>query len=113
MVLPSTFSRRKRQAKASVPDVYNYDEIPNRVRVQVVQLIESGLGFDTANPTYRNIVIVMRRELGVHELIAIPLLRDRNFQNEFLNWRQIEENIDYWLDGVEISLRMIDSICSY
>jgi hypothetical protein len=44
MVLPPIYSRRKREAEASKPDVYTYDLIPKKVRVQVAQMLESGLG---------------------------------------------------------------------
>ena|SRR5271167_1679604 len=80
MVLPPIYSRRKRQAEVSGPDVYNYDAIPHHVRVQVVQMLESGLGamrssiygVDALNPCYEHVVKAMRRENGVTAL-SIPL----------------------------------------
>jgi hypothetical protein len=47
----------------------------------------------------------MRRELGVHQLIGKGGL-DAN--EELLNWLQHEMNIAHWLDGVELSLKVID-----
>jgi hypothetical protein len=112
MVLPPIYSRRKRQAETAGSDVYNYDAIPDRVRVQVVQLVASGVGNNVSsayaaplNPAYDHIVKTMRRELGVHELIGNGRL-DAN--DELLNWLQHEMNIALWLDGVELSLRVID-----
>jgi AbiJ N-terminal domain 4 len=112
MVLPSIYSRRNRQPQATGSDVYNYDAIPDRVRVQVVQLIASGLGNNVSsaygealNAGYDCIVKEMRMELGVHELIGNGGL---NANDELLNWLQHEMNIAHWLDGVELSLRVID-----
>jgi hypothetical protein len=77
MFLPSIYSRRKRQAEASEPDVYTYDKIPKNVRIQVVQIIESILdvsevnnhGAHQYNPCYNNIVKTIRREKDVHQLV--------------------------------------------
>jgi AbiJ N-terminal domain 4 len=111
MVLPPIYSRRKRQAETAGSDVYIYDAIPDGVRVQVVQIIASGLGNNVSsayggplNPAYDYIVKAMRRELKVHGLANTRL--DAN--EELLNWLQQEMNVDYWLDGVELSLQVID-----
>jgi hypothetical protein len=42
MPLPLIYSRRKRQAEAKGDDVYVYDNIPNKLRVQVVQILREG-----------------------------------------------------------------------
>lgn len=113
MALPPIYSRRKRQAKTAGPDVYDYDAIPTRVRVQVVQLIQAGLGnsdygnqyHNQPNPGYNHIVTTMRREVGVHKLVDSYA---NDFRIELLTWLQQEQNIDHWLDGVELSLRVID-----
>jgi AbiJ N-terminal domain 4 len=115
MVLPPIYSRRKRQAQATGPDVYSYGGIPDRVRVQVVQLISAGLGDSVGNMDqygrrpmnigYDHVVTSMRRELGVHQL---PGAFSVDVKDELLNWLQQEMNIDYWLDGVELSLKTID-----
>jgi hypothetical protein len=47
----------------------------------------------------------MRRELGVHRLIENYT---SGFRDELLAWPQQERDIDHWLDGVELSLRVID-----
>jgi hypothetical protein len=112
MVLPPTYSRRKRRAQSAGPDVYVYDAISDRVRVQVVQILESGLGKNEthrhgfpSNPCYKWIVQAMRREKGVH-LLAVT--QAQSFKFELLGWLQNEPDIDSWLDGVEASLQMID-----
>ena len=95
-------------AEAARQDVYNYYEIPSRVRVQVIQMLEDGLGSvgpltvrDTSriNPCYDHIVKSIRRELG---LASTPY---GNLQQELFAWLHQETNIEHWLDGVEISLQ--------
>jgi hypothetical protein len=79
--------------------------------VQVVQILEAGLGAADAltktgsrqiNPCYEHIVKSMRLELGVHQLTVKKYL---NFQTELFVWLQNESNIDHWLDGAELSLQ--------
>jgi hypothetical protein len=112
-LLPPIYSRRKRQAEATGQDVYDYVSIPSRVRVQIIQMLESGLGLvfrqslqgPVGNPSYERIVRSMRLELGVHRLAGEEY---DGFQQELFFWLQQELNIDYWLDGVELSLRIIE-----
>jgi hypothetical protein len=74
MSLPPTYSRRKREAEGMV-DIYVYDKVPKKVKVQVVQILRDGLGdYERKNeytPTshlYDQIYKHMCRELGVHYL---------------------------------------------
>ena len=92
ILLPPIYSRRTRQAEATGQDVYTYTSIPSRVRVQVVQLLETGLGpagvltkvgTRRINPCYEEIVRAMRKELGVHKL---TVKKYANFQTELFVW---------------------------
>jgi hypothetical protein len=112
-LLPPIYSRRKRQAEATGQDVYDYVSIPSRVRVQITQMLESGLGLvfkqslqgPVGNPSYERIVRSMRLEQGVHRLAGEEY---DGFQQELFCWLQQELDIDYWLDGVELSLQIIE-----
>jgi len=45
MGIYDTFSKRKRkQEQAGKTDVFIYDEVPNKFRVQVVQILENAIG---------------------------------------------------------------------
>jgi hypothetical protein len=119
MSLPPTYSRRKRQAEKTGADVYVYDRVPQKVRVQVVQILREGLGpysarvygpSDYALPTaegYDFLYNQMRRELGVHQLLATELASN---DLTFLLWLQQEQDIDYWLTAVELALQYIDVV---
>ena len=111
MSLLPTYSRRKREAEGKVEDVYVYDRVPQKVRVQVVQILRDGLGpyYKRGNYTrtasvYDYLYKQTCRELGVH---CLPL-GDAKKDQSFFSWLEEEQNIDHWLDGVEQALMCID-----
>ena len=114
MSLPPTYSRRKRQAQAT-DDVYVYDQVPQRVRVQVVQILSEGLGskyyrhgdYTKTAKIYDNLCRQMSKELGVHELYPQANLDKRL---TFFGWLEQEQEIDNWLDGVELALKAVDGV---
>lgn len=107
MALPQIFSRRKRAASNVVTDVYSYDSIPAKVRVQIAQLILEGL--DSYNEYAKNagywafIVKQMRKEKGVFQLTD----GYDSLSNEYINWLLNEQDIPTFLDGVELAFRAI------
>ena len=113
MSLLPTYSRRKRQAQAN-DDVYVYDQIPKRVRVQVVQILSEGLGsqyyrngdYTKVARIYDYLCTQMSKELGVHQLHP-----EGNSDNRlaFFGWLEGEQEVDYWLDGVELALKTVDN----
>lgn len=82
MVLPPTYSRRKRQAQGSSPDVYVYDKIPRELRVQIIHIFSDSIG-DYIESNYRadhskcydDLVKFLYKEFGVFKLV------DRYFEN--------------------------------
>lgn len=98
MVLPITFSRRKRQASSTI-DVYHYDSCSRKLRQQIVIMIRdvnktltNTWGIDDLYP---DIVSLMRKELGVERLEPSFV-----FHEEFDNWFKKEQNVDYLLDAI-------------
>lgn len=114
VALPQIYSRRKRQSQFTGLDVYQYDTVPARLRVQVAQMFNDGLGkytddyghlTDTAF-LYRSIVGLLRREVAVHELVR----HCQNEQMELLRWIETSPSVNEWLDAIEASVRTIDKI---
>ena len=112
MSLPPTYSRRKREAQKEV-DVYVYDQVPLKARVQVSQILRAGLGdyFFRNDKTpcaqlYDYLYKHMCKELGVHQLSATDFGVRKD--DMFLNWLEHEQDIDNWLDGLEAALTLID-----
>lgn len=115
MVLRSTYSRRKRQAQTT-DDVYNYDQIPIRVRIQVVQILSEGIGktyyygsgnLSKAARIYDSLCREMSKELGVHSLHSA---QPHDNRRAFLGWLESEPDTDNWLDGLELALQYIDGL---
>ncbi|MET4636174.1 STM4504/CBY_0614 family protein [Kaistia defluvii] len=113
MALPQLYSRRKRQSEAKEADVYQYEKIPEHLRIQVVQIIGDGLGpysnsrnFPSSTaPLYDHIVKTMRREIGVHQLSG-----GYEPDVELFRWLELTNDLDAWIDAVELSLTVIDRI---
>lgn len=110
-MLPPLYSRRKRMAASASIDVYEYSVIPEKVRIQVIQILGDGIGpyyfkgnIGRPTKTYGYLVKKMRRELGVHSLVTYPV----NSRQEFFQWLQSTHDIDHWLDACELALKIID-----
>lgn len=113
MALPSTWSRRKRQASGVQSDVYEYADIPLKVRTQVTQIISEVLGeYETnnwedrgRNALWSYLYDTMRRELGVDQ---IGPNSGGNRQRQFLTWMKEVSDVDEYLDALEQALRVVD-----
>lgn len=113
MGLLDTFSRRKRLAAGGSADVYHYDKMSEKLRVQLVQILQAAMGDHTdstyqfsARDMYELLVNAIRREQGTFCLVE----RARNVQEELFNWLLREQEIDKLLDGVELAFRVVDNI---
>jgi len=66
------FSKRQKKLRGQVPDVYQYDDIPDPLRVQIVHIVRDALGSDhysdKASKTYELIHQSLCREYGVFTL---------------------------------------------
>lgn len=112
MALIRSFSRRKREAQGIVNDVYTYDDIPVKIRVQFVHLMTEAIGENhnrdyrvSAAEVYDEIVRVARKEEGVLQLTPKYY---NNSRDEFSNWILGVADTDSALDGMETTLRLID-----
>lgn len=116
MVLFPSFSRRRREQSQATPDVYLYDQLPERLRVQIVHIWSDAFGrwgssVHGPNQVYEEIVKQSRKELGRFQLCVNP--HPGNFESELVHWFMTEKNIDSLLDVIEysfsIGLRFVDS----
>lgn len=108
MSLLPIYSRRKRQLEPA-SDVYLYDILPNKLRVQFIQIMDEALGefsFDNfeGNEAWAALVDMLRKELGTFQLA-----RAGNRRDEFVAWFLGTTNIDELLDAVEFGCRIIDT----
>jgi len=110
--------RKKQQEKVGQPDVYNYDEIPEALRHQIVYIWETAIGtwqkteYDTSNEPperiWTAINIILCRELGLRSL---GRERDQPF-TQCCTFLFEESDIDNILSLIEVSFRIIENVCS-
>lgn len=94
-----------------MPDVYQYDDIPNPFRVQITHIWEEifSKGMDPCEP-YLFMARILRKEYGVYKLVAETYDANDKYQaqNELINFFLVEKNIDRVIDIIELSFRYID-----
>ena len=112
MALMELYSRRKRRRDDSGNvDIYKYDELPEKVRVQIIQIWEDVTNLRNSNDNARaytkSLVEILRRELGVFGLV----MHHENYsrRDEFVNWFLREQNIDYCFDAIELICRIFEN----
>jgi pentatricopeptide repeat protein len=110
MAIFDLFSRRKRREQGKFPDVYQYDDIPDALRVQVVHIWISTYGeareWSEANRLFHEMHETLCREYGVFNLAeegALPFYKVSNFMLQ-------SNETDKVLDVIELTFRMLDSV---
>jgi hypothetical protein len=112
--------RKKRQEKAGQPDVYKYDEIPEALRHQVIYIWKTAIGtwqktnYDTSDEPPETIWTaihdILCRELGLPSL-SLGRESDMAF-TKCCTFLLEESDIDNILSLIEVSFRMIETVCS-
>lgn len=108
MAIFDLFSKRQKRLRGEVPDVYQYTDLPQSFRVQVVHIVNDAIGGDygqgyPGGDIYHSIHNTLCREYGVFTL------RDRAQNNAqaifdfFLNENDYEKCIDF----IELSFKHI------
>ncbi|WP_367354202.1 STM4504/CBY_0614 family protein [Agrobacterium pusense] len=118
MALFELYSKRKAKAEGSVSDVYQYDQIPNKLRVQITQIFEENIGNANLKRDYRNrpqemyesIVKLLRREYGVHKLNNHFIPYNDTYMEELFGHILECEEVDQVLDAIEVGCVVIDGL---
>lgn len=102
------FSKRQKRLKGETKDVFVYNNIPEKLRVQIIHIIRDAIGQDTnytyARQMYEYIHKMLCREYGVFSLAEYAKSDGEAIFGFFLKC----SNIDQVLDVVEISFKVID-----
>lgn len=111
MAITDLFSKRMRRARGDVPDVYQYDHIPEPLRVQIVHILRESIGtpssYDmgrSATARHQTILGKLRREYGVFTLHTNT---DGTFDNELYSF-VLNAETERVLDAVELCAQAID-----
>lgn len=111
MPLLDLYSRRKRQAeKAGQPDVYQYEDVPREVRVQIIQIWRDAIGPFPPPPHpcaadrywWLEIHEVLCREKGL-----FTLADGRNAFERCANYLLGASKIEDVLDVIEVTFRLV------
>jgi hypothetical protein len=113
MAIFDLFSKRQKKLLAEIPDIYNYDNISNELRVQIVHIIKESIGQEiqqkfgiTQNKPeqiYHLIHKILCKEYGVFALIDKFKIDEYNVLDFILTEKKIEKI----LDVVELCFRFI------
>jgi hypothetical protein len=117
MVLNTYSKRRKTAMQKDTQEIYTYDLIPNVLKVQIVHIWYSVLGneekyFALANEsirlTYKNLVEIIREEIGVFILPPSARHRQITFLEELVEYFLKEKDTGRILDVIELSFQFIN-----
>lgn len=105
------FSKRQRQARGEVPDVFTYDKLPDQLKGQIyhiaINCIGYGNNYTQSHEAYDAFVKILREERGVFSLI--PYGSSHSPIKEFFDYFMKEDDIELALDCVEIIARAISN----
>ena len=109
MAIFELFSKRQKKLRGEVADVYQYTNIPNAFRVQVVHIVRDTIGEDSdyeteASKLYRLVHKTLCKEYGVFSLKQYP---ESNFGAIF-DYFLAERDHEKCLDIIEICFKLID-----
>jgi hypothetical protein len=115
MPIIDIFSKRQKRQRGEFPDVYQYNSIPQALRVQCAQIIQEAIGEpgtnltftpDKAGQAYNDIHSILCREYGV---FTLGNDRYQSDEESVLNFMLQTDDVEKALDVVEVSMRYIQN----
>lgn len=107
------FSKRQKRLRGEVPDVYQYEELNQNLRTQIVHIWNDSLGgpedYDVGRVSeiYKFIVNTLCREYGVFSLLKQNYHIEK-FYFEFVEFFIETKNLEHAIDCVELAAKCID-----
>ncbi|MEJ5137714.1 MULTISPECIES: STM4504/CBY_0614 family protein [Acinetobacter] len=107
MAIIDLFSKRQKKLRGEMPDVYQYEEIPKQLRVQIIHIIKDTVGIENNSSksaeVYDFVHKALCREYGRFSLGETFESNSQALFNFFLT----EKNYEYCLDFIESFFRLI------
>lgn len=104
------YSKRRKRERGEIPDVYQYTDIPNALRVQIVHIWTSAFGepadWNKVPQLFQQIHDALCREYGVFSLTE----RREPVFDKVANFMLQSTDAEQVLDVVELSFRVLDTI---
>lgn len=115
MAVIKLFSKRQKELRGELPDVYVYDDLSRALRIQIIHIWYDALGRgdedgDNVIEIYKFIVDTLCREHGFFILPGSRGYGGRNYIEELRNFFLEEKNVGHALDAVELSFRGINVV---
>jgi hypothetical protein len=116
MTLIDLFSTRAKARRGEIPDVYQYDNLPEALRVQIVHIMRDALGTPDADnsKTHEYMKFIhdtLCREYGIFALTEEAQYGNPDYISSVYNHFLKEEDLEKALDVVELGFRVIDRLC--
>lgn len=116
MKIVDLFSKRAKARRGEILDVYQYEDLPKPLRVQIVHIMRDALGepnaYESKTTEYMKLIHdILCREYGIFALAENAQYHGVNpikdVYDHFLN----EPDFEKALDVVELGFRLIDKLC--
>jgi hypothetical protein len=114
MAIYELYSKRQQRLRGDAQDVYHYEEIPQKLKIQLVHIMDRAIGnyqqsledhYRVAE-AYAAIVEIMREEMGVFYLP--PAARNVNPYKELTDYFLADNTVDGSLNVIELAFNLID-----
>lgn len=117
MSILDLFSKRQKKLREEIPDVYQYEEIPQKLKVQIVHIWKDAFGDITlynskTQQTTKKIYNILCREYGMFSLKEDHYLNHNfNYLGGLIDFFIKNDEYEKDLDVIELTFKFIDSIC--
>lgn len=116
MAIFDLYSKKQKQLRGDVSDVYVYDTLPQPLRIQVVHIWDDALGSDQdyygycddVKTAYEFVVATLCREYGLFQLPSAGRYQERRYREELVNYLLQETEVEKQLDVIDLSFKVID-----
>jgi hypothetical protein len=113
MPIIDIFSKRQKRFSGELPEVLQYNNLPNEFRVQVILIIKDGLGImkrkeDEPSKVYKKLHDALCREYGMFVLDNIA--NSGQYDTAVYKFLLHCEDIERCLDVIELSFRLINAL---
>lgn len=112
MAIVDVFSKRQQTLRKEVPDVYEYAQIPDPLRVQIVHILHDLFGrperhdINHCLESFGTIESILSREYDLFTLARTPLGSHEKANERVINFVLKEEDHERVLDVVEVSFKL-------
>jgi hypothetical protein len=113
------YSKRKKQSLQDQTEVFQYENIPVNLRIQIIHIIGDSIGLGRQSEAIKLYEAIHRhlcREYGVFSLVALPHAKSIPILEALLSFSSLEPSLrsrdylDITLDIIEVSFKAIDQV---